>query len=227
MRKLMLLEWRKLNRLNVSLEIIVYLIIMAVLPVVLYRVLPDAFFEDTFSGFAELAYLSSRMSFTLLGASLINHIIIQEYKNRTIQLVNGYPVSKKKMMAAKLLLIALIVIGSSLLSFVLVGIVVYVVNMSMNLFPDPLVWSDLISYVYGMVIHSLAAAAIGFIPAFGLAMIWRSTVATVIAAVFFMQVQNFSYVLGIEQSQVLIILCLAGLASAVASILTFEKLGSA
>lgn len=227
MLKLMSLEWRKLNRLNIILEIAVYLIIMAILPIFLYKTLPVAYFGTTFAGFAKLVYLSSSMSFTLLGASLANHIIIQEYKNRTINLVNGYPVPKKKMMFAKLALIALIVVGSSLLSFMLVGAVTYVVDMVTPLFADPLNWSDAASYLYGTLVYSWAATAIGFIPVFYLCMILRSTVATVIVAMLVMQIQNFAYIMGMDQSQIMMILSAAGLASAAASILMFEKLGSA
>lgn len=103
MIKLMRLEWRKLKQKSVIGEVIVYPLIIMFLPIFFIEVL-NYDFGQSYAAVIELNFFI-QMGFILFGASLINQVFIDEYKNKTISLSFSYPFSRKNCLQRKYFLL--------------------------------------------------------------------------------------------------------------------------
>lgn len=103
--KLMRLEWKKLKRPSVIVEVIIYWLILMIMPVFFIKMVMP-FFGESYAAAIELN-LYIQMGLVLFGGSLISQVFIDEYKNKTISLSFGYPISRKKLFMAKVLFISL------------------------------------------------------------------------------------------------------------------------
>lgn len=83
MVKLMALEWKKLKRKMVISEVVIYTLVIMFMPMLLVRTLPD--FGQSYEAMTTLM-MSIQMGFILFGASLINQVVIEEYKYKTMSL---------------------------------------------------------------------------------------------------------------------------------------------
>lgn len=223
MTKLMLLEWRKLNRLTVISEIIIYSVILMLLPTFFIKViLPDM--GHSYAAAIELNGFI-QMGFILMGGSLINHVFIEEYKNKTMALAFSYPISRKKLFAAKVLFIACFVFVLTLCSFILSGVATYIINQFNHMIDGPLTSSDIMDYLGTTVIRSVAITLMSFAPLllFG---IWkRAVVPLIICSIFSMQLPNFSQFFGVKPDLVVIVFAVLGAVSIWLSIQLSEQLG--
>lgn len=61
-----------------------------------------------------------RATFIIFGSVLIARLIIGEYKNKTILLMFSYPINRKKMMASKLAITAIVTFITVIVSNILV-----------------------------------------------------------------------------------------------------------
>ena len=61
-----------------------------------------------------------RATFIIFGSVLIARLIIDEYKNKTILLMFSYPINRKKMMASKLAITAIVTFITVIVSNILV-----------------------------------------------------------------------------------------------------------
>jgi len=109
MLKLMRLEIKKFKmRKYLKGVIVANLIIFAVLVMTVFATkagneIPFKSWNDVFSVIGVFV----RITFSIFAAVLISRIIIGEYKSKTINVLFTYPVSRKKIMLAKLVLIYL------------------------------------------------------------------------------------------------------------------------
>ncbi|MFS0872860.1 ABC transporter permease [Paenibacillus xylanilyticus] len=230
MLKLIELEWRKLERKKVIGEAITYWLILMLLPVFFLKVvfadMPNVRFGESYAAALDLM-IAIQMGFILFGASLINHVFIEEYKNKTIALSFGYPLSRKRLVMAKVLFIVLAVFIGTLVSFGLSGIVTFALNQAMNVIPGTPTAADLTNYAIRMIIHSIAAALASLIPLFLFGIWKRAVIPTVICAVFLMQFPNFLGLLRITLSPdfLYVIFSVLGVASVILSVKFVNKLG--
>ncbi|GIP16083.1 bacitracin ABC transporter permease [Paenibacillus montaniterrae] len=223
MTKLMLLEWRKLNRLTVISEIIIYSVILMLLPTFFIKVI----LPDMGHSYATAIELNGfiQMGFILMGGSLINHVFIEEYKNKTMALAFSYPISRKKLFAAKVLFIACFVFVLTLCSFILSGVATYIINQFNHMIDGPLTSSDIMDYLGTTVIRSVAITLMSFAPLllFG---IWkRAVVPLIICSIFSMQLPNFAQFFGVKPDLVVIVFAVLGAISIWLSIQLSEQLG--
>lgn len=223
MTKLMLLEWRKLNRLTVISEIIIYSVILMLLPTFFIKVI----LPDMGHSYATAIELNGfiQMGFILMGGSLINHVFIEEYKNKTMALAFSYPISRKKLFAAKVLFIACFVFVLTLCSFILSGVVTYIINQFNHMIDGPLTSSDIMDYLGTTVIRSVAITLMSFAPLllFG---IWkRAVVPLIICSIFSMQLPNFAQFFSVKPDLVVIVFAVLGAISIWLSIQLSEQLG--
>lgn len=223
MTKLMLLEWRKLNRLTVISEIIIYSVILMLLPTFFIKVI----LPDMGHSYATAIELNGfiQMGFILMGGSLINHVFIEEYKNKTMALAFSYPISRKKLFAAKVLFIACFVFVLTLCSFILSGVATYIINQFNHMIDGPLTSSDIMDYLGTTVIRSVAITLMSFAPLllFG---IWkRAVVPLIICSIFSMQLPNFAQFFGVKPDLVVIVFAMLGAVSIWLSIQLSEQLG--
>ncbi|MBE7680134.1 ABC transporter permease [Paenibacillus sp. P13VS] len=230
MLKLIELEWRKLERKKVIGEAITYWLILMFLPVFFLKVvfadMPNVRFGESYAAALDLM-IAIQMGFILFGASLINHVFIEEYKNKTIALSFGYPLSRKRLVMAKVLFIVLAVFISTLVSFGVSGIVTFALNQVMNVIPGTPTAADLTNYAIRMIIHSIATALASLIPLFLFGIWKRAVIPAVICAVFLMQFPNFLGLLRITLSMdfLYVIFSVLGVASVILSVKFVNKLG--
>ncbi|MGE7184450.1 ABC transporter permease [Peribacillus sp. NPDC006672] len=225
MIKLMELEWRKLKQKTVIGEIIIYWSILMFLPMFFIKMVSGDF-GQSYSTIIELI-LSMQMGFVLFGASLINQVVIEEYKNKTISLSYGYPISRKKLVLAKVLFISLVVFLCTLVSFLLAGMATYLLDQVFHIINGQPTATDITTFFSKMIVHSLIVTLISLIPLFFFGIWKRATIPTVICAIFLMQFQNFSYLLNVNLNTDLVnaVLCLLGAVSVYLTIKMVDSVG--
>ncbi|MBS4219586.1 ABC transporter permease [Bacillus sp. FJAT-49711] len=223
MFKLMLLEWRKLKRLSVIGEVIIYWLILMFMPLFFIKmVMPD--FGESYAAAIELN-LFIQMGFILFGGSLINQVFIEEYKNKTISLSFGYPISRKKLFMAKVLFISLLVFLTTIISFIFTGLTTYMLDQVFSIINGNPTNSDIITYFTSSITRSLIITLISFIPLFLFGILKRLTVPTVTCSILAMQLPNFSSFLHLEPEFVITVMCILGALSVYLSIKTAESVG--
>jgi ABC-type transport system involved in multi-copper enzyme maturation permease subunit len=182
------------------------------------------FFGESYAAAIELN-LYIQMGLILFGGSLINQVFIDEYKNKTISLSFGYPISRKKLFTAKVLFISLFVFLATIVAFLLTGLTTYLLDQVFPIINGQPTGSDVASYFSSMIIGSLIVTLIGFIPLFFFGIWKRATVPTVICSIATMQLPNFSSLLYLKPEFVIALLCILGALSIYSSIKTAESVG--
>ncbi|MED3574293.1 ABC transporter permease [Cytobacillus praedii] len=225
MFKLMKLEWGKLRQKSIIGEVVIYLLIVMFLPTFFIKMV-IADFGQSYAAMIELI-LPIQMGFVLFGASLINQVVIDEYKNKTISLSFSYPISRKKLFMAKVLFISLFVFLVTLVSFLLTGITTYLLDQAFSIINGQPTGTDISTFFIKMISHSIIITLISLIPLFLFGLWKRATIPLVLCAIFLMQFQNFSYLLKVNLNPDLVnfVLCILGAASAYLSIKLVDKLG--
>lgn len=223
--KLMKLEWGKLRQKSIIGEVVIYLLIVMFLPTFFIKMV-IADFGQSYAAMIELI-LPIQMGFVLFGASLINQVVIDEYKNKTISLSFSYPISRKKLFMAKVLFISLFVFLVTLVSFLLTGITTYLLDQAFSIINGQPTGTDISTFFIKMISHSIIITLISLIPFFLFGLWKRATIPLVLCAIFLMQFQNFSYLLKVNLNPDLVnfVLCILGAASAYLSIKLVDKLG--
>ncbi|WP_241663428.1 ABC transporter permease [Peribacillus simplex] len=223
--KLMELEWRKLRQKMILSELIIYWGILMFLPLFFIKVV-SAEFGQSYSTIIQLM-MSMQLGFVLFGASLINQVVIDEYKNKTISLSFGYPISRKKLVMAKALFISLFVFLCTLVSFLLSGMTTYLLDQAFHIINGQPTAEDITTYFSKMIVHSLIVTLISLIPLFFFGIWKRETIPTVLCAIFLMQFQNFSFLLNVNLNTNIVntVLCLLGVVSVYLSIKMVDSVG--
>ncbi|MFG6150351.1 MULTISPECIES: ABC transporter permease [Halobacillus] len=221
--KLMRLEWKKLKQKSVISEAIIYPLIIMLLPVFFIEVV-SADFGQSYAAVIDLN-MSIHMGFILFGASLINQVFIDEYKNRTISLSFRYPISRQKLFTAKILFIAAFVFLLTMASYLLTGTVTYLIDQVQPLINGDPTRTDFTKFLSQMILHALMITLISFIPLFYFGIWKRATVSTVICAIVIMQSPFLSSIINLPFNLVLAALCALGSLSIFLSIITVEKIG--
>jgi len=105
-----------------------------------------------------------RATFIVFAAVLISKLIIEEYKSKTVQVLFMYPISRRKLMAAKLL----IVFGLTLVTMVLSSLFVYIVFLAVNhylqLLPGSIDEINFGEQLISLTAFSVAAAGTSLVP---------------------------------------------------------------
>ncbi|PKF90676.1 ABC transporter permease [Bacillus sp. BA3] len=225
MVKLMELEWRKLKRKMILSELIIYWGILMFLPMFFIKMV-SAEFGQSYSTIIQLM-ISMQLGFVLFGASLINQVVIDEYKNKTISLSFGYPISRKKLVMAKALFISLFVFLCTIVSFLLSGVTTYLLDQVFHIINGQPTAEDITSYFSKMIVHSLIVTLISLIPLFFFGIWKRETIPTILCAIFLMQFQNFSFLLNVNLNTNIVntVLCLLGVVSVYLSIKMVDRMG--
>lgn len=223
--KLMELEWRKLKQGMIVSELVIYWGVLMFLPMFFIKMV-SADFGQNYSTIIPLM-MAMQMGFILFGASLINQVVIDEYKNKTMSLSFSYPLSRKKLIMAKVLFISLFVFASTLVSFILSGISTYILDQIFHIINGQPTMEEIKTYVGKMLVHAFMISMISFIPLFTFGVWKRATITTVLCAIFFMQFQNFSYLLNINLNPDVVnaALSLLGVFSVFLSVHFIDRLG--
>lgn len=230
MKKLIELEWKKLERGKVLGEVIVYLVVVMCCPVffleVVFAKIPNLSFGQSYTQAMPLM-ISIQMGFVLFGASLINHVFIEEYKNKTMSLSFGYPVSRKRLVMAKVLFIFLSVFLCTLVSFLISGVTTYVYDQFQDVIAGQPSLSDIHMYLVRMILHSAMIALISLIPLFMFGIWKRMVIPAVICAIVLMNTPTFVSItqLTLNLDMLYVLLSLAGVLSVYLSIRMIDQVG--
>ncbi|MFJ7736339.1 ABC transporter permease [Lysinibacillus sp. NPDC097287] len=231
MLKLMKLEWKKhqISSCFKGVAICIVAIFSAVsLMVWGSKADSDLMFQD-YAGFMSLTNVLIRITFIIYSAVILSRLVIDEYKNKTIQLLFTYPLQRKKIMQAKLLTVFLFCFFSIVVSTFIISMLVFILNPMVGFFEVPVSMGDIIATVPSTFINSIMIAGVSLIPLY-FGMRKKSTPATITSAILIGSVLNSSTSNGSGQVSLFdfigvpIALCVLGLAIAYLSYRKVEQI---
>lgn len=124
---------------------------------------------DTFASYHTIFYIIGslvRMTFVIYASTIIARIIIDEYKNKTINLMFVYPISRKRIMIAKLSIVFLFTLITVLVSNVFLDGMLTLLDRMYDIVPESLTMEMLREQVSSVLLSAVSAAGISLIPLF-------------------------------------------------------------
>ena len=122
--------------------------------------------EPAFTGLAEaLSVIGTivRVTFVIFAAVLFSKLIIDEYKKNTISVLFTYPIQRKKIICAKILLITAITFIAIVVSNVFVSGTFNMFNQYFNLVPNDLSSDWLSPALINIIVQAIAATGMSLI----------------------------------------------------------------
>ncbi|WP_040982810.1 ABC transporter permease [Oceanobacillus jeddahense] len=175
----------------------------------------EPMFPD-YPAFMSLANIFIKVVFITFSAVVLSRLVIDEYKNKTILLLFAYPLQRKKLIQAKLLIVLLFCFLSIIISTLIINLLVYWISPHLFLFEEPVQAGEMLATAPSVLIQALMAAGVSLIPLF-FGMRKKSTATTITWAVIIGVLINATVSDGGSQvslSEIIIIpgiLCLFGL----------------
>ncbi|MFJ5714292.1 ABC transporter permease [Neobacillus sp. NPDC093127] len=133
------------------------------------------------TAFADIGSFT-RATFTIFAATLIARIIIDEYKSNSITLMFMYPIKRKQIMAAKLIIVAGFTFLTICASNLLIGSVFYLADSYFHFVPHALTAEVLWKGLTDMILGAIASAGMALIPLY-FGMLKKSVPATIVSAI--------------------------------------------
>ncbi|MCL1697204.1 ABC transporter permease [Lysinibacillus sp. BPa_S21] len=182
MLKLLRLEWKK-NHITSYFKGLVICIVGIFAAVALMAVGSgdERMFQD-YTDFMSLTNILIRIVFIIFASVILSRLVIDEYKNKTVQLLFTYPLKRKKIIFAKLSLVFGFCFFSMLIATFTINIAVYVFNPMMNLFDTPVKIQEMVATIPSTFIIAFMMAGVSLIPLY-FGMRKKSTATTITSAV--------------------------------------------
>ncbi|WP_066186168.1 MULTISPECIES: ABC transporter permease [Gracilibacillus] len=181
MFKLMRLEMKKLNvaryvrnALAACLAISGFLFFMLYVDRELYTASSTDFFF--------LVDSITRMVFIVFSGVLISRLVIEEYNDKTITLMFTYPVSRKKLMCSKLLMIICFTFFSILLSRIFATVVLTMLDNNLHFIEGNITIQMVIEHFRNTTLYDFSASGISLVPLF-LGLLKKSVRTTIITSI--------------------------------------------
>ncbi|GMR67221.1 MULTISPECIES: ABC transporter permease [Bacillus] len=105
-----------------------------------------------------------RATFIVFGSVLIARLIIGEYKNNTILIMFSYPINRKKMMASKLAITAIVTFITVIVSNILVVGVFFGIDSYFSIIPNSFTVDQLMQEGIKLIPLAIATAGMSLIP---------------------------------------------------------------
>ncbi|MEI4800039.1 ABC transporter permease [Bacillus sp. NPDC077411] len=105
-----------------------------------------------------------KATFMIFGASLIAKLIIQEFIEKTMTIMFMYPINRKKMMIAKLIIIVTFTFLSIVISDIVIFSFIYILNVYYSVITEPLTMTILLQNASKLLMNAIAATGISLIP---------------------------------------------------------------
>ncbi|EJR68088.1 hypothetical protein IIO_00407 [Bacillus cereus VD115] len=184
MLRLMKLEWKK-HQLSSYFKSVAICII-AIFTVVNLMMLGgrgevDLLLSD-FTQQMALINIFIRITFITFSAVILSRLVIDEYKNKTMQLSFMYPLQRKMLMRAKLTIVFCFCFVSTIIATFIISLLVYFVSPMMGLIETPAKIGEIIAIVPTTIIGAFMISGISLIPLF-FGMRKKSTPTTITSAV--------------------------------------------
>ncbi|UYX51317.1 ABC transporter permease [Bacillus thuringiensis] len=218
MLRLMKLEWKKhkLSNYFKSVAICIIAIFAAVSLMGLgAKDEVDAALTD-FTKYMTLANIFIRMTFLIFSSIILSRLVIDEYKNKTIQLLFMYPLQRKMLMRAKLAIVFGFCFVSTVIATVIINLLIFFFNPIMGLLETPVTIGQIIATIPATFISAVMISGISLIPLF-FGMRKKSTPTTITSAVIIAMIINGNVGAGNGQVNMYdfivipIVLCLLGI----------------
>ncbi|MGG2064141.1 ABC transporter permease [Bacillus sp. S14(2024)] len=105
-----------------------------------------------------------KATFMIFGASLISKFIIQEFQEKTMTVMFMYPISRKKMMIAKLFIIMTFTFLSIVISEIVIFSFFYILNVYESVITERLTMTMISQNASKLLMNAIAATGISLIP---------------------------------------------------------------
>ncbi|MBS9801823.1 ABC transporter permease [Bacillus toyonensis] len=185
----------------------------------------DMLFSDFTQNMA-LANIFIRITFIIFSSVILSRLVIDEYKNKTIQLSFMYPLQRKMLMSAKLTIVFCFCFVSTIIATFIISLLVYFVSPMMGLIETSATIGEIIAIVPATIISAFMISGISLIPLF-FGMRKKSTPTTITSAVIIGMLISGNVGAGNDQVSMFdfiaipIVLCLLGI---FISYLSFRKI---
>lgn len=179
---------------------------------------------ESFDMVASIIGAMVRITFTIFASVIIVKLIIDEYKNKTMDVLFSYPIKRKKIIRAKLSIVFTFTFVNVLFSTLFLEGLVYLTEMRFDILPGNIESEAILRNIMGALLTAIATAGISLIPLlFGLHR--KSAPKIIISSVLIASILNstngdftlFSFI------AIPLSLCLFGLFIAFYSIRNIEK----
>lgn len=180
--KLVRLEWKKNSMSSYFKGLIICIIgIFAAVALMAVGSADEKMFQD-YTDFMSLTNILIRIVFIIFSSVILSRLVIDEYKNKTVQLLFTYPLKRKKMILAKLSLVFGFCFFSIIIATLMMNIAVYFLNPMMNFFESPVEIKEMVATIPSTFIIAFMMAGVSIIPLY-FGMRKKSTAATITSAV--------------------------------------------
>lgn len=182
MLKLLKLEWKK-NRMSGYIKGLLICIISIFVAVALMAIGGEG--EWAFLNYTEIMSLTNiliRIVFIIFSSVILSRLVIDEYKNKTVQLLFTYPLKRKKIILAKLSLVFGFCFVSIVSATFMINILIYFLNPMMSLFQQPVDIQEMIATIPSTFMSAFMTAGVSLIPLY-FGMRKKSTASTITSAV--------------------------------------------
>ncbi|WP_226544918.1 ABC transporter permease [Bacillus thuringiensis] len=184
MFKLMKLEWKKHQLSSYCKGVAICIIAIFVVVNLMGLGVKDEV-DGLFSNFTQQMVLINtfiRITFIIFSSVILSRLVIDEYKNKTIQLLFMYPLQRKMLMRAKLTIVFCFCFVSTIMATFIISLLVYFVSPMMGMIETPATIGEIIAIVPATVISAFMISGISLIPLF-FGMRKKSTPTTITSAV--------------------------------------------
>lgn len=184
MFNLIKLEWKK-NHVTHYLFGVLICALSIFAAVGLMAVASNSSIEPMFTEYAEFMTLTNiliRIVYIIFSAVILSRLVIEEYRNNTIQIMFTYPLQRKKLMRAKLAIVFGFCLISILITTLVINIMVYSLNPVLGFFEQPVRLANMMDAAPSVLINACMVAGISLISLF-FGMRKKSTAAAITSAV--------------------------------------------
>lgn len=122
-------------------------------------------------------------TFIIFASVILAKLVIDEYKNKSIDLMFTYPISRKKIMSAKLIIVMVFTFMTVLFSTLFLNGLVYIMDVTFDILPGDISIQELINSVWKSFFIAFAAAGLSLIPLL-IGMLRKSSSATIVSSIF-------------------------------------------
>ncbi|MEO2078000.1 MAG: ABC transporter permease [Bacillus sp. (in: firmicutes)] len=193
MRKLIGLEIKKFKLFSyIKNVLIANMIVMGALCITYFAEKSDgniAFpsYDMAFGAFGSMI----RAIFIIFAAVLISKLIIDEYKSNSISLMFMYPINRKKIIIAKLIIVACFTFLTIFLSNLFVGTMFYLADSYFHFVPKAFTSDVLVNGLLSMTLGAIASAGMALIPLY-FGMRKKSVPTTIVSAIVLVSITSSS-----------------------------------
>jgi ABC-type transport system involved in multi-copper enzyme maturation permease subunit len=191
MLKLMKLEIKKFKLWNYWKAVLICNIVFFALLCMVYLIERNEGYEilNNFEMISNFIGAMVRTTFTIFASVLIVKLIIDEYKNKSIDVLFTYPIKRKKIFKAKLTIVFTFTFVVVLISTFFLEGLVFLVDFIFNILPGDVEVENMSKHVITVFMNSLATAGISLIPLL-VGMHRKSGPATIVASILIAGVLN-------------------------------------